>query len=388
MKKKYRPASNWYNLYNKIDNIFYHVKKENDYDVRTAKTILLSYPHLLGDSVLLTPFLVELRRICPNTQIDLVGDKACETVLKPLNIITNFYNFGNSSGMHGLKQMLKNHKEISNAIKEIRKYEYDVAIDPFCDWGATYLVRKAKAKHKIGFDFFGTEYSYSYIVKTQDNIEHIVDDMLFLLNDISGGEANIHNIYPQICLSDSQEEFLIKNKEKIISQGKYIVGIHPGASQQSKKWLGYGELIKIIDEQQSDIQFLIFEGPGESETVDELFEEMGGQIKNEVGRIKLPLANYIASLSLCNIVICNDSSCGHLSAALGIPVVVVYGQGCPSFIGVRSNRSPVEIVDVKNIECKPCYQDICPNGSLKCIKPITVEEVLKKVNKIFNEHKR
>lgn len=387
MKRKYRPEKKWYGVYRFFDSMFYRIPKVEACNICNAKKILISYPHLLGDSVLLTPFLFELRRVCPFAQIDLVGDKFCETVLNPLGIVNHFYNFGSSGGMHGVKQMIRNRREISNAIKQIRDDVYDVAIDPFCDWGASYLLKKSKAKQKIGFDFFGFDYLYSYTVAAQDSIEHIVDDMLYMLNEISSESVNLHCVYPRICLGKEQKEFAEEQVKKLGLVGKYVIGVHPGASQQSKKWTGYGDLVKRVNTQYNEVQFLIFEGPGEAETIDLLFEEFDDKVKESCKRVKLPLDKYIATLAICNVVICNDSSCGHLTAALEIPVVVIYGQGCPDYIGVRSERASVEIVDVKNVDCKPCYQDICPNGNLKCIAPITVDEVYRRVEKIIDEHR-
>lgn len=385
MKEKYRFAPSWYKYYNGWNRLFYGNKKTKELDIYGMNSILISYPHLLGDAVMLVPFLNGLREYCPNAKIDIVGESYLKTILGGLDIIDNFYDFGASSSMRGMRGYIKNRKAINTTINILKNIEYDVAIDPFCDFGASFIIRKIHAKEKVGFDFFGFDYNYTYVIATNKKIDHIVDDMLYLLCNITKHEYSDNLKYPVLKITKEQSNmanyFRIENN----LQGRYVIGMHPGASQSSKKWSGYLILAEKILRLNENIELLIFQGPGEDSVYETIINQLSEKVRDRSHCIKKSLKEYIAILSICNQVVCNDSSCAHISAGLGIPVSVIYGQGCPEFIAPRSNRSLVNIIEVQNVNCKPCYQDYCPNGTLKCIAGIQVDDVFSKMMKIYEK---
>ena len=92
-------------------------------------------------------------------------------------------------------------------------------------------------------------------------------------------------------------------------------------------------------------------------------------------------------ISHCSAVVANDSGALHLAAALGVPVVGIYGptrralqhardavRGCAQ----RSRRFP------KPVFCRPCFLADCPIDH-RCMKRISTERVHDAVRRFLQE---
>lgn len=85
------------------------------------------------------------------------------------------------------------------------------------------------------------------------------------------------------------------------------------------------------------------------------------------------LAEAIDLLSAADAVVSNDSGLMHISAALGIPLLVIYGSTSPDFTPPLADKVAIESVPV---DCGPCFKRDCPQGHLKCQWGVTPESVI------------
>jgi lipopolysaccharide heptosyltransferase I len=76
----------------------------------------------------------------------------------------------------------------------------------------------------------------------------------------------------------------------------------------------------------------------------------------------------------CAVVITNDSGPMHLAAAVGTPVIAIFGPTDPSLTGPYGQN---HIVLRAGIACSPCLKDTCANRiQMECMHKTTVEQVL------------
>ena len=356
---------------NNLMKIFFHKKKINsEIEWESVKRILIVDMTLIGDTVMLVPFLKVLKKNAINAQIDLVCGKWGKVLLDEQELVDNYY-YMTGDKLETPKKMIKNFKYIYKTIKNIRREKYDVVIEPRGDIRYIFFMHWCKGKRKISYNYTGGECLLTDVVLPNEKIEHLIDDKMYLLSNI-GCKVEKDDRIPKLKLSNSfveyREEFISKND----LEGKYILGIHPGASIDIKQWDKYSELVKKIAEQDKNSVFLIvFSGPGEEKIANNVYES-AVESGIEARLSKTGLDEYIKLLSLCDCVICNDSGAGHISAAFGVDVICVMGPFNPEFCAPVGNY--VYTVS-KMFKCKPCMSKACKDGTGICLKSVTVEEV-------------
>ena len=105
---------------------------------------------------------------------------------------------------------------------------------------------------------------------------------------------------------------------------------------------------------------------------------------NLTGKTDLLLSAAI--ISKARLAITNDSAPAHIAAAVGTPVVAIFGPTVPSF-GFAPYSDKSTVVDIGNLYCRPCTRHgskTCPQGHFRCMKKLLPEKIVEASALLFS----
>ncbi len=153
---------------------------------------------------------------------------------------------------------------------------------------------------------------------------------------------------------------------------KPILAICPGAQfGPSKRWPPDYFSQVANSYLNKGFQVWLFGSEGDKHAADEIQSKTNNACINLAGVTNLKQA--ISLLSLSRIVVTNDSGLMHITAALGVPLVAIYGSSSPAFTPPLGER--VKILST-GIECSPCFARECPLKHWRCMLELKPQLVL------------
>lgn len=148
-----------------------------------------------------------------------------------------------------------------------------------------------------------------------------------------------------------------------------VAACMPGAEHGSaKRWPYFAELARRLTAEGFAVWLL--GGPSDSELGEAIAAE-GGGVVNLCGRTALVEAADL--LGAAQVAVSNDSGLLHVAAAVGTPVVGLYGSSSPVYTPPLTARR--EILTL-SLECSPCFAQECPLGHFRCLRELAPETVL------------
>ena len=157
------------------------------------------------------------------------------------------------------------------------------------------------------------------------------------------------------------------------------MGINPGATYGSAKcWLP--ERFREVAERllkDLDVYLVFFGDLATSSLVKEICQGLPSRVVNLAGVTSL--RQLTSLISLCDVLLTNDSGPMHIADALGTPIVALFGSTSEVVTGPYRSSG---VVIHKHVDCSPCYQRTCPID-FRCMKRIEADEVYGAIQKVL-----
>ncbi len=329
--------------------------------------ILITRTDRMGDVILSLPAVRQVRRACPDAYIAFMIAGENRALAGPGTDVDEVLAY-DKKGEH--KGVLRN----LSFIREIRKRKFDLAI-ALHPSNRTHLILFASGiRRRVGY---GRKLGWLLTERVphlkQMGEKHEVDYNLDVIS-AAGFDTRDADREPHVPVS---ARALDKVKKLLSSSGISgdVMAIHAGSSCPSKKWPieRFAAVADILSGRRGVDIVMVGDGSCKGDAA-QLVKLTEARVLDLTG--ELDLENLAAFFSLCRLVISNDSGPAHLAAAVGTPVVVIFGRDDP---GLSPSRwAPVSrkaMILHSPAGCVPCLAHNCVSG-FRCLANISVQDVV------------
>jgi len=362
-------------------------RSEVETSLNEVGQILVFEPGSLGDMVMLMPFLKSLRARFPSARLSLlcrtsgstkhqgyatINQASFETLLLDQGFVDELIPLTvpwlmNVSVWKKYNPFSLNWPRFAWRLRQLRGQNFDLAFPGGrSDVRYNLVLWLTGARRRVGYGYAGGGFLLTDVAVPDIERPHQTELSLQLLEHLDISAVRNSQL---LNLSPSDEAFSAKFlREHGVEIDDLIVGVHPGSRVPTRQW-GEGrfqEVARQIVERWGAKVIWFAEPKGTAAAY-------GSQ---SVISASLPLREFLAVLSRCQFLVCNESGPMHLAAGVGVPVVSVFGSGFPEWFKPLGEGH--RIVIRRDMWCRPCA-DHCIFGEPYCLRLISVEQVMEAV---------
>lgn len=306
-------------------------KKYSQVDLKQIKSVLIVDFQQIGDIVVSTGFIRDLKRTHPHLNINIVGLPFLRDILADDENLCHIYSI--DGGWRQRFQVVRDFKS-----------QFDLVICPRGDVRDILLGRLFSKKYVMSFNFSGGDFMLDLVAEA-GNMSHISHRQIQL-----GKFLNLYN-------ESSDYTYSLQVKTSPEKKGKEDVAIHIGSSRQLRQ-LPELELRRIVEYLlDSGKSVTFFDAPGLEKGLSERLLNFYKGSKFEVW--KGGLKDFIVELKKFQTLITTDSAQAHLAAGWGSKTIVIFGPSAASFC----HPMGIDVVKISknDVQCSPCTQYTCTN---------------------------
>jgi heptosyltransferase-2 len=330
------------------------------------KKILVIQTAFLGDIILTTPLLANLKNRFPESRISFLTTPIGAEILSGNPCIWEFIVYDKKGADKGIVPFLK----IARRIKE---QGFSLVVSPHRSLRTSLLAFISGAGRRIGFD--RAVFSFLYQDKIQYKKElHEVDRNLQLMETL-GGKIEA---FPEVFISqDAQKRADSLLASFGIKEKTMVVGLLIGSEWPTKRWTqeGYAGLIDYLAERLG-AKSIIFGRKEELMDAEKIAQL--SQHRPIIACGKTRLSDLAPLFMACELLIGGDTGTMHIGVALKRRCVVIFGPTTPELGFSPYKAESVVVLEKKGLPCRPCSPHgpkRCPKEHLACMKDISLEEV-------------
>ncbi len=322
--------------------------------------ILILKPSSLGDVVQALPVLRLLKRHRPASEIYWWVASSLAPLLEgdpDLAGVIRFERRRWGSPWHW--------NEVWRSVRDIRRHGFDWVIDLQSLARSGAVAWLANAGLTVGLDDHreGARGFYDVIAPRLSWDTHAVDWYLSVLPLLGVPRQGDFTWLPE------RPTVVASVKEKWPVGGARWVTLLPGARWTNKRWPveHFTELVRLLAESGPDLRFAILGDASDRELGQTIARAQPERCLNLTGATSLP--EMIEWIRLSEVMVSNDSGPMHVAAALGKPVVALFGPTAPQRTGPYGQVPQVARI---SLPCAPCMKNFCAyEKPLECLRGLS-----------------
>lgn len=331
-------------------------------DKQLAKKIikgkfLVIKPSSLGDVVHSLPFLYSIKRCFPGSVVQWVIADSFAGLLEGHPLIEKLWVINKDDWKKPIR-ILKSLKEFRALSAGLKAEGFDMVFDLQGLLRSALIAKATGCLRRVGF------------------AEAREGGRLFYTHRVRGGRG-VHAVERYLRMAEhvgcvAEAEFPLPKLKGYNPLFKDYAAMVPGARWPSKRWSAerFGELARRLPGES-----VILGGRNDVGLAEEVLKAAGGRAVSLAG--KSSLKELVEIIRYASLVVTNDSGPMHIAAALGVPVVAIFGPTDPALTGPYGKG--VKVIVREQAECSPCRKRQCKDA--RCMGAITVDKVLSRIEK-------
>jgi len=370
----------------------------------------------IGDMLLSTPALRALRNSFPQAKITILCNPASRGILEGNPDVDDIIIYdapwlNHTKKINPFSVIFR--EEYLKLIRRLREAKFDIAIELRGDLRDILLVAVASgAKWRVGCGYRGgtylldcdTEYNPK-LHRVEHNLK-IIETLLSFSADskllesklrhcnrfpseAEGMNGNKLGIYPSV--EDRKFAMELWQAVGIMTSpptrgGHYLIAFHLGSKPLfvQKYWpiVNFAAVGDALMKQYG-AKIVVVGAEHERRLAGKLTQKMEEKPIDLTG--KTSLLQLAALLERCHLFIGNDSAPMHIAAAVGTPVIGLFGSSEPQWYAPYGDNC---VVLYKDLPCSPCAHIHCIYDENICMKKILPEEVIATANRLLEDETR
>jgi heptosyltransferase-2 len=345
-------------------------------DERLWENVLVLQTSFLGDTVLTLPLISEIKRRFSKSKLTLLCSPHAKELLSDHPAIDEII-------VDDKRKADRGYRGLWRKAKLLRTKRFTLALCPHKSFRSGLLLLLAQIPHRVGFSQSKSSFLFHRRVN-RDAARHDLERTLSILEGVGISLDQCRRKLELPITAERREKVAARLRSLGVDTSTILVGLHPGSVWATKRWFpeGFARLIGLLKERYA-CEVLLFGGPEDAECIGNIQKLSGGHGMSLANRITL--ADLPAALSMCSVLVTNDSGPMHIAVARGVPVVAIFCATTPS-LGFYPYSSRAVVVEA-NLSCRPCSPHggrRCPLTTEDCIHLIRPEHVLEAVGQLLD----
>jgi lipopolysaccharide heptosyltransferase I len=333
----------------------------------------------LGDIVHAIPVAAALRRAFPDARIDWVVSARHREILDLVPVINRRLAVNDRGGPSG-------GAPLAAALRELRRTRYDVAIDLQGLIKSAAIARLSGATRVIGFTtrHLRERLARPFYTQVHDpggaamhdrgSSRHVVHLNLALLETLG-----LQAVAPEFPIEAAPSEVARQVCEQV--GGRYAL-LNPGAAWPNKRWPP-SRLATVAEAlaARHSLRSVVLWGPGERDLADAVVSQSQG---TAIVSPPTAIADLVALSRGARLMVSGDTGPTHIAAAVGTPIVGIYGPTRPE----RNGPWAADDITVSRAEVCVCHHLRRCRRDTMCLMDIGTNEVLNAIDRRLAEPSR
>lgn len=339
-------------------------------------SILIIRLSSMGDVLLATPLVRELRKRFPDARIDVCINEEWSDIFRHNPHCTNVFSYKRSWSR---AEFFSWKQEIVRSLQETTDSAcYDWVLDlqrnnrsRHIQRGLGQSIRRVSKHrlHKLALVYLKSNF-HSKTLHVTERYRKTASE-LDVQDDGQGLEFWLHGEHVPHSRTETAEMSTVR------------IALAPGAHHATKRWLPerFAKSALLLAErfqgEGKNCTIVLVGGKSDVALCAEVVSLLAGKVSVEDASGSASLAQTAELLDSCAVLLCNDTGVMHLASARGVPLVAIFGSTVPE-LGFAPFRVSHRIMQANNVGCRPCThigRETCPKGHFACMQLVTAGSV-------------